>query len=309
MAHSRRGCKTAVGSAPVPASIEVHSARLGHGLAGRRAVSPPLESGRPWARLALPATARRARECQEENAAGQARPAHPWPSSPLAEARPLGMGRPLRRQADRTVLENLAGCARTRRARGHRRDDPHLAAHAGDLAHAGWHPDGGGGRALGDVAGDAERCLRPSSRRLSAAGGRGLTPYLCPARAIPPNSQAESMAPTSRDMKRPWEIGKAFDGSAPCGALQPASKIGHPSKGRVALKANGKLRQEGDLAQMIWNVPEVIGKLSEMVALAAGDIIMTGTPSGVAATVPGDTLECEIEGVGSLTVTIGPPAR
>ena len=112
----------------------------------------------------------------------------------------------------------------------------------------------------------------------------------------------------SRDMKRPWEIGKAFDGSAPCGALQPASKIGHPSKGRIALKANGKLRQEGDLAQMIWNVPEVIGKLSEMVALAAGDIIMTGTPSGVAATVPGDKLECEIEGVGSLTVTIGPPA-
>ena len=113
----------------------------------------------------------------------------------------------------------------------------------------------------------------------------------------------------SRDMKRPWEIGKAFDASAPCGPLQPAGKIGHPSKGRIALKANGKLRQEGDLAQMIWNVPEVIGKLSEMVALAAGDIIMTGTPSGVAATVAGDKLECEIEGVGSLTVTIGPPAK
>ncbi len=84
-------------------------------------------------------------------------------------------------------------------------------------------------------------------------------------------------------MKRPWEIGKAFDASAPCGALQPASRIGHPSKGRIALKANGKLRQDGDLAQMIWNVPEVIVKLSEMVELAAGDIIMTGTPSGVAA--------------------------
>src|SRR6266478_1938704 len=112
----------------------------------------------------------------------------------------------------------------------------------------------------------------------------------------------------SRDMKRPWEIGKAFDASAPCGPLQPADKIGHPSKGKIALKANGKLRQEGDLAQMIWNVPEVIGKLSEMVALAGGDIIMTGTPSGVAATVPGDKLECEIEGVGRLTVTIAPPA-
>jgi fumarylpyruvate hydrolase len=63
------------------------------------------------------------------------------------------------------------------------------------------------------------------------------------------------------------------------------------------------------LAQMIWNVPEVIVKLSEMVELAAGDIIMTGTPSGVAATVAGDKLECEIEGVGKLTVTIGPPAK
>jgi fumarylpyruvate hydrolase len=112
----------------------------------------------------------------------------------------------------------------------------------------------------------------------------------------------------SRDMKRPWEIGKAFDASAPCGALQPASKIGHPSKGRIALKANGKVRQEGDLAQMIWNVPEIIVKLSEMVELAPGDIIMTGTPSGVAATVAGDKLECEIEGVGQLTVTIVPPA-
>jgi fumarylpyruvate hydrolase len=113
----------------------------------------------------------------------------------------------------------------------------------------------------------------------------------------------------SRDMKRPWEIGKAFDASAPCGPLQPASRIGHPSRGRIALEVNGKVRQDGDLAQMIWNVPEVIAKLSEMVELAAGDVIMTGTPSGVAATVPGDRLECEIEGVGTLTVTIGPPAQ
>src|SRR3954467_230662 len=113
----------------------------------------------------------------------------------------------------------------------------------------------------------------------------------------------------SRDMKRPWEVGKAFDASAPCGPLQPASKIGHPSKGRIALKANGQVRQGGGLAALIWNVPEVIVKLSEMVELAAGDIIMTGRPSGVGATGAGDKLECEIEGVGKLTVTIGPPAK
>jgi fumarylpyruvate hydrolase len=113
----------------------------------------------------------------------------------------------------------------------------------------------------------------------------------------------------SRDIKRPWEIGKAFDASAPCGPLTPAAKIGHPTTGRVTLKCNGQLRQDGDLAQMIWKVPEVIEKLSEMVALAPGDIIMTGTPSGVAATVPGDRLECEIERVGKLTVTIGPALK
>jgi fumarylpyruvate hydrolase len=113
----------------------------------------------------------------------------------------------------------------------------------------------------------------------------------------------------SREIKRPWEIGKAFDASAPCGPLRPASEIGHPSKGRIALTVNGKVRQDGDLSQMIWNVPEVINKLSEMVALAAGDIIMTGTPSGVGATVAGDRLEGEIAGVGKLTVTMGQPAK
>ncbi len=113
----------------------------------------------------------------------------------------------------------------------------------------------------------------------------------------------------SRDLKRPWEVGKAFDHSAPCGALKPASEIGHPAKGKITLKVNGKVRQDGDLDQMIWNVPETISKLSEMVELAAGDIIMTGTPSGVAAVVAGDKIECEVEDVGKLTVTIGPPLK
>ena len=113
----------------------------------------------------------------------------------------------------------------------------------------------------------------------------------------------------SRDIKRPWEVGKAFDGSAPCGPIMPASKIGHPTKGKITLKVNGKIRQDGDLNQLIWNIPETISKLSEMVALEAGDIIMTGTPAGVAATVAGDKIECECEGVGKLTVTIGQPLK
>lgn len=113
----------------------------------------------------------------------------------------------------------------------------------------------------------------------------------------------------SRDIKRPWEIGKAFDHSAPCGLLRPAAEIGHPAKGRITLKVNGKVRQDGNLDQMIWKVPEIIAKLSEMVELAAGDIIMTGTPSGVAATVAGDKIECEIEGIGTLAATIGQPLK
>lgn len=111
----------------------------------------------------------------------------------------------------------------------------------------------------------------------------------------------------SRKQERPWEIGKAWDGSAPCSALVPASQIGHPAKGRIYLKVNGEVKQEGDLEQMIWNVPETIAKLSEMVALEAGDIIMTGTPAGVSALKPGDVLECEVAGVGALKVTIGKP--
>ena len=106
-------------------------------------------------------------------------------------------------------------------------------------------------------------------------------------------------------IKRPCECVRLLP---PCGPLRPASETGHPKKGRITLTCNGKVRQDGDLAQMIWNVPEVI-KLSEMVALAPGDIIMTGTPSGVAATVPGDKLECEVEGVGRLTVTMGPALK
>jgi fumarylpyruvate hydrolase len=112
----------------------------------------------------------------------------------------------------------------------------------------------------------------------------------------------------SRDIKRPWEVGKAFDASAPCGALVPAAKIGHPTKGRISLSVNGAVKQDGDLNQMIWNVPETIWKLSEMVELAAGDIIMTGTPAGVGQLVSGDKVECAIEGVGTLKISIGPRA-
>ena len=111
----------------------------------------------------------------------------------------------------------------------------------------------------------------------------------------------------SRKKERPWEIGKSFDYSAPCSAIQPASKIGHPAKGKIWLTVNGTETQKGDLTELIWNVPEIIWQLSQQVKLAAGDIIMTGTPAGVSQLKPGDKIECGVDGVGALKVNIGNP--
>ena len=103
---------------------------------------------------------------------------------------------------------------------------------------------------------------------------------------------------------RPWEMAKAFDFSAPIGTIEPADAIGHPSKGAVTLKVNGEERQRGDLGEQIWSVAEAISYLSGFVRLRAGDLIMTGTPSGVGPVVRGDVLEGAIEGVGSVRTTI-----
>jgi len=108
----------------------------------------------------------------------------------------------------------------------------------------------------------------------------------------------------AKKMGRPWEIGKAFERSAPMGPLRPASEVGHPREGKVVLKVNGEVRQEGDLNQMIWKVPEMIAYLSEYFELAPGDVIMTGTPSGVGAVVVGDVMEAHVQGVGDLTVRV-----
>lgn len=103
---------------------------------------------------------------------------------------------------------------------------------------------------------------------------------------------------------RPWEIGKAFEQSAPCGPIHTVDEVGHLDQGRVELTVNGELRQEGDLNQMIWKVPEMISYLSEYFELAPGDIILSGTPSGVGPVVKGDTMVLSIDGLGSLTVSV-----
>jgi fumarylpyruvate hydrolase len=110
----------------------------------------------------------------------------------------------------------------------------------------------------------------------------------------------------AREMQLPWEIGKSFDASAPCGPIAPASAIGHPGAGAITLHVNGAARQRGDLNQMIWSVPEIVAQLSRQVTLGVGDLILTGTPAGVGPVVPGDSIEACIDGLPPLTVAIGP---
>src|SRR5688572_4680032 len=103
---------------------------------------------------------------------------------------------------------------------------------------------------------------------------------------------------------RPWEIGKAFEHSAPIGAIMPASRSGHPKDGAIWLKVDGTMRQEGNLNQLIWKVPEIISYLSGFFTLKPGDLIMTGTPSGVASIERGNVLQGQVEGIGEVRTRV-----
>ena len=107
-----------------------------------------------------------------------------------------------------------------------------------------------------------------------------------------------------KKLGRPWEIGKAFERSAPVGPVHPAAKVGHLDHGAITLSVNGEMRQQGDLNQMIWKVPEMISYLSDYFELAAGDVILSGTPSGVGAVSRGDVIEVTVQGLGSLKVNV-----
>ena len=108
----------------------------------------------------------------------------------------------------------------------------------------------------------------------------------------------------AKKMGRPWEIGKAFEKSAPIGVLSKIEEIGKLDSGKIVLKLNGKTKQEGNLNMMIWKVSEIISHLSQFYDIAAGDIIMTGTPAGVGPVQKGDKLEGTIEKLESLKVDV-----
>ena len=107
-----------------------------------------------------------------------------------------------------------------------------------------------------------------------------------------------------RDKGRPWELGKAFDQSAPIGPLRPASRIGHPTAGAIWVKLDGQDRQRSDIAKLIWSVPEVIANLSTYFELRPGDLIFTGTPEGVGGVQAGQTMTGGIDGLGELVVRV-----
>jgi fumarylpyruvate hydrolase len=111
----------------------------------------------------------------------------------------------------------------------------------------------------------------------------------------------------ARRKGQPWEMGKAFDRSAPISPLAPATAVGHPRRGMLRLAVNGVERQRGDLADMILPVPDLIAELSRWVAMAPGDLIFTGTPAGVGPLAVGDRVSAAIEGVGELQIVIVAP--
>ena len=109
----------------------------------------------------------------------------------------------------------------------------------------------------------------------------------------------------ARDKGRPWDVGKAFDDSAPISAIQRADEIGHPRAGAIQLSVNGQLRQSADLQQLLWPVADLVAELSRLFVLQPGDLIYTGTPAGVGPVTSGDELQGSIEGVGTITLRIG----
>jgi 2-keto-4-pentenoate hydratase/2-oxohepta-3-ene-1,7-dioic acid hydratase in catechol pathway len=106
------------------------------------------------------------------------------------------------------------------------------------------------------------------------------------------------------DEKKPWEIGKSFDRSAPIGPIHRVAQVGHFTQGSITLKVNGQLKQNADLKQMIWSVAEQISKLSQAFELKPGDIIFSGTPENVGPVVPGDVMQGEIAGLPVLSVRV-----
>jgi fumarylpyruvate hydrolase len=140
------------------------------------------------------------------------------------------------------------------------------------------------------------------------AGGRDLSPEQARERVF---GYAVGVDLTRRDLQAaakkrggPWTTAKGFDFSAPVSAIRPVAVCGHPERAAIRLAVNGVMRQQGDVADMTWAVPELLAELSRYVELKAGDLVFTGTPAGVGPLQRGDLVGCAVEGVGTLSFTV-----
>jgi fumarylpyruvate hydrolase len=109
----------------------------------------------------------------------------------------------------------------------------------------------------------------------------------------------------ARDQGKPWDTSKGFDRSAAISSITPAAQVGHLRSGRIWLEVNGAVKQQGDVKELIWSVPEIIAELSTLFELAPGDLVYTGTPAGVGPLQPGDRLTGGVEGLETLAIAIG----
>ncbi len=140
------------------------------------------------------------------------------------------------------------------------------------------------------------------------AGGRNLDPKAAAAAvwgcAVGVDLTRRDLQAVAKKLGRPWDTGKGFDASAPVSGFRPLADAGLPATGRIWLAVNGTIRQDGDLGQMIWNVPEIIATLSTLFELRPGDLVFTGTPAGVGPLERGDRVESGIDGVGTLSFVV-----
>lgn len=139
-------------------------------------------------------------------------------------------------------------------------------------------------------------------------GGTGIAPMEAQAHIwgfAPGNDLTRrDLQAAAKAARRPWDMAKGFDRSAVCGALMPAAQTGPLTQARITCTVNGEVRQDGDIRDMIWSIPEIIAHLSDLVALAPGDLIYTGTPAGVGPLVPGDVCTIDIHGIGQVSTRI-----
>ncbi|MBW7057897.1 fumarylacetoacetate hydrolase family protein [Paracoccus bogoriensis] len=191
------------------------------------------------------------------------------------------------------------------------------ADHAREMGHDPGDPFFFGKPADAVLTGDADMPYPPATRDLHfeaelvvalSGGGRDIAPgdasALIWGHAAGIDFTRRDLQAEAKEKGRPWDMAKGFDHSAACGMLHPVAEAGLLEAGFIRLSVDGAVRQQGDLAQMILPVPQIIAHLSRLVALAPGDLIYTGTPAGVAACNKGQTLLAEIEGLTPLTTRI-----